>query len=319
MKIYHITDGGLIKYDQAPIDKEKYIEEFLEKNPGILDDSAFVIGRQVRTADGGIIDLLGMDGVGNVIIVEIKKSGTRKTISQILEYAVWVKNLQYDNLNEIAKNSHLKGFSDLYKKYEQTGEIPELFNQNQILYIVAPKVDEKTQEICRYLNERAIPIRCVEINWYEKGNQQIVSVNPVVTDSDSTSEQVSGSSRKVRTWDERLASASEDYRKNVEYIIDKIKKEGPVGEARKSQYEFWTERGQDRIRIAVITAFSNAAVFTFRFDPDSFDIDANWRKYTNWFFPPHEKHIAVTPENFETILECARHAYSISTNSGPAN
>ena len=96
-------------------------------------------------------------------------------------YGVWAEGLQYDDLNEIAKEKHLSNFPDLYKKYEQEFKIiPEPFNENHRLYIVAEKIDEKIEDMCRYLRVRAVDIKCVELNFLEKGNQTLVNTNVVV-------------------------------------------------------------------------------------------------------------------------------------------
>lgn len=74
------SDANLLSWKQGPCKiqpdkhrKERAIEEFIEKNPKCLRDDLFIIGRQVKTADGGIIDPMGLDTDGNVAVIEIKK------------------------------------------------------------------------------------------------------------------------------------------------------------------------------------------------------------------------------------------------------
>ena len=51
------------------------------------------------------IDLLGIDKAGNTVVVELKRDKTpRETIAQLLEYASFVENLDYYQLNEIYQN-----------------------------------------------------------------------------------------------------------------------------------------------------------------------------------------------------------------------
>ena len=72
------SDGGFTEYEQLPFEvdhEESVLEEWLESNPdGILEDGRIlIIGRQVRTDLGGVIDLLGVDREGNVVVVELKR------------------------------------------------------------------------------------------------------------------------------------------------------------------------------------------------------------------------------------------------------
>ncbi len=60
-----------------------------------------IIGRQVRTAHRGIIDLLAVDFFGTVHIIELKRDETpREVVAQALDYASWVVGLESEDLNE---------------------------------------------------------------------------------------------------------------------------------------------------------------------------------------------------------------------------
>ena len=119
MGIHLIDNDKVVEYVKKLVGKEFEIENFLETHPKVLDKDIFIIGRQVPTATKTRIDLMGLDKDGNVIIIELKKGiSAREVISQILEYGVWAEDIQYEDLNRIAKEKHLSSFSDLYKKYE---------------------------------------------------------------------------------------------------------------------------------------------------------------------------------------------------------
>jgi len=73
MGIHHIKDGKVVEYKKKNVNKEKEIEDYLEKHIQVLDKDIFIIGRQVPTTSKTIIDLMGLDRDGNVVIIEIKK------------------------------------------------------------------------------------------------------------------------------------------------------------------------------------------------------------------------------------------------------
>ena len=148
MGIHLIENDKVVEYEKKIVGKEIEIEDFLESHPKVLEKDIFIIGRQVPTETKTRIDLMGLDRDGNVVIIEVKKGvSAREVVSQILEYGVWAEDIQYEGLNQIAKERHISGFQDLYKKYETDyKEIPEPFNQNQRLYIVAEKLIKKLKK-----------------------------------------------------------------------------------------------------------------------------------------------------------------------------
>jgi len=76
----------------------------LEKNPEYFFEKStiLIIGRQITTNLNSFIDLMGIDGSGNTLVIELKRDKTpRETIAQLLEYASFVERLDYSQLNEI--------------------------------------------------------------------------------------------------------------------------------------------------------------------------------------------------------------------------
>lgn len=91
----------------ATLPSEATLEQYLEKDPSLLGERLLVIGRQVRTPFGKIIDLLAMDGEGNLHVLELKRDRTpRDVVAQVLDYGAWVSTLDRDTLIDLA-NRHL--------------------------------------------------------------------------------------------------------------------------------------------------------------------------------------------------------------------
>ena len=77
-------DGQEIKkIEYSTIDNERKLEDILFKDISILGDDYLLIGRQIRTSYGKIIDLLSIDSTGKITILELKKEKTpREVVAQ---------------------------------------------------------------------------------------------------------------------------------------------------------------------------------------------------------------------------------------------
>ena len=151
---------------------EQWIEDWLANDISVLDPNLLVIGRQVRTSFGGAVDLLCMDGEGNLVVVELKKGQTpRDVTSQALEYSSWVKDLEFGELTGIA-DSYLGIAGSLETAFrERFGtELPEQLNQAHRSLIVAESVDASTDRIVRYLAEMKVPINVATVQHFEDAN-----------------------------------------------------------------------------------------------------------------------------------------------------
>ena len=321
MGIHHIKNGKVVEYTKQKVSKEKQIEEYLEKHIEILDKGIFIIGKQVQTDSKGIIDLMGLDEDGNLIIIEIKKGlSERKVVSQLLEYAVWAENLQMQEINGIAKQKHLTDFPDLYKKYESTTNgIPEPFNKNQRLYIVAEKIDQKIENVCRYLRIRSLDIKCIELNFHESDGHELVHTNVVVGDEDTNlelSEGLESEPKKEITWKDKTESSSTENRERVLALINKIEKKFEVKGKPHRKYYYLQKKNTARL-FAVLMCGKDTGRIAFRVNPDTFDNpDEKIRNVRGWFFSKQsERRISIHPENEELILKCLEHAYDVTPTS----
>ena len=101
------TKGKFEKFEEKSFHLENTeldLEDLLEKNPDYFfsENKILIIGRQVVANLRAIVDLLGVDDHGNTIVIELKRDKTpRESLAQLLEYASYVDNLDYAELNEI--------------------------------------------------------------------------------------------------------------------------------------------------------------------------------------------------------------------------
>src|ERR1700733_342850 len=152
-QLYKLSNDALVPVAPGRLAKEKMIQDWIADQPELLGLTLLIIGREVETADGGWIDLLGIDDEGDLAILELKRDRTpRDIIAQVLDYASWVAKLSTREVQDIARK-HLARSLDLafHDRFKTT--LPETLNENHTMVIVASAFDASSERIVRYLSE----------------------------------------------------------------------------------------------------------------------------------------------------------------------
>lgn len=166
---------------RSRLDWEERIEKWLEQDISIVSDDLLVIGRQVETDFGGVIDLLCLDRAGDLVIIELKRDRTpREVTAQALDYASWVKELSSERVTEIASR-YFGGEVSLEDIYRQRfgEELPEVLNEHHQILIVASEVDSSSERIINYLSDTyGVAINAVTFQYFqdEEGQEFLARV-----------------------------------------------------------------------------------------------------------------------------------------------
>jgi hypothetical protein len=156
--LWRIDADNLVAINPSALDTERNLEDWIERNPSMLDQDLLIIGRQVKTDHGGVIDLLGVDSTGAIAVIELKKDKTpREIVPQVLDYASWVSGLKTPDISRIAEQ-YLKGrnagrnLPDAFReKFGQS--IPDVLNTSHSMVIVASALDPSSKRIVEYLSQ----------------------------------------------------------------------------------------------------------------------------------------------------------------------
>lgn len=178
MRVFSIQqDGKFVEYLRTPFQvehEESTLEEWLESNPdGILEDSnILIIGRQVSTNLGGIIDLLGLDRYGNVVVIELKRDRTpRETIAQVLEYVSFVEDLDVEQLSSIMTKYYSDEticITELHRDYFQLDPNDAVaFNKDQRMVILGQCITPEIRQTASYLRTKGLKLTCVEFTFFQ--------------------------------------------------------------------------------------------------------------------------------------------------------
>ena len=192
MRVFGVeSDGGFTEYEQLPFEvdhEESVLEDWLESNPdGIIEDErTLLIGRQVRTNLGSIIDLLGVDRGGNVVVVELKRDRTpRDVVAQALEYAAFAARLDVEALEDILRvyrNDESVSLADHHRQYFGIDEsVAVAFNKDQRIVIIGQQVTPEIRQTALFLGAKGFHVTCVEFTFFQAvGGGRLLSHEVVV-------------------------------------------------------------------------------------------------------------------------------------------
>ncbi len=177
--------GGTKPERIAPtaMDFEARLEAILEADISVVSEPRkwMVIGRQIPTDHGGRIDLLALDEAGTVIVLELKRDKSdREVVSQVLDYASWVEELDYAQVATIfSKYCEKKGstlpLEQAFKNYFGT-DIPEEVNASHEMVVVAPELHPESERVVRYLQKNyGVPVNAVFFSFFKDGESEYLS------------------------------------------------------------------------------------------------------------------------------------------------
>ncbi|RLD49734.1 MAG: hypothetical protein DRI94_10530, partial [Bacteroidetes bacterium] len=163
MKLFTIdNEGKFVQFKEQEFkeeNKEIDLEILLENNPEYFFENSkiLIIGRQVTTNLNTFIDLIGIDELGNTVVIELKRDKTpRETLAQLIEYASFIDNLDYEQLNEIFQNYFREeiGLEEYHQQYYENGASQNVsWNKKSKLVIVAQDISKEIKQTSLYLRK----------------------------------------------------------------------------------------------------------------------------------------------------------------------
>ncbi len=175
MTLWRVVDSRLEMIAPAHLEQERRLEDWIAKDPSILELDIAIIGRQVQTDFRGRIDLLALDRNANCVILELKRGRTpREVVAQLLDYGAWVKDLGYSALDQIAQRCMSKTIRSIF--HDAFGEtIPETVNASHNLIVVASALDDSSERIISYLSEEYdVSINAVFFTFFRENNAEFL-------------------------------------------------------------------------------------------------------------------------------------------------
>jgi len=175
MILWRVAGSKLDPIASAHLEQEQRLEDWIARDPSILGMDIALIGRQVQTTFGGRIDLLALDRDANCVVLELKRGRTpREVVAQLLDYGAWVKDLGYNELDQIAQHWMQKSVATIFQ--DAFGDsIPESINASHSLIVVASDLDDSSERIISYLSEEyGVSINAVFFTFFRENTTELL-------------------------------------------------------------------------------------------------------------------------------------------------
>ena len=196
------VDGGKVEAVRpAVLDAEERLEDLVEERIDILGlGDLLIIGRQVITAFGKRIDLLAIDGQGDLYVLELKKDKTpREVVAQAFEYGFWITGLSYDDIAGLyAKHNEGDDFASAFSTHFEV-DVPESINAAHELVVVASGMDRSTEQIVEYVRGYGVPINVLFFEYLVEGEREYLA-RSWLTDPEQDSGPTAGTGKKQPPW-----------------------------------------------------------------------------------------------------------------------
>lgn len=186
-RLFAVGENGLVEQQRTALDREDKIEKWVTNDLTLVGIDGIVIGRQVRTAHGKIIDILAIDGDGNLVIIELKRGKTpRDVVAQILDYASWVCHLTTKDVYDLARLHGEENFSKSFKS-KFGSPPPDALNSSHQMIVVASEADDDTKRIIEYLSEQHdVGINASFFNIFLSGGRELLATDTLLDQTEVT-------------------------------------------------------------------------------------------------------------------------------------
>ena len=206
MAIWRMTDTELHRLAASPLDFEHRLEDMLAETPSMIGMELLIVGRQVTTSFGGVVDLLGLDADGRVHVLELKRDRTpRDVVAQVLDYGSWAEALSLEGIERLfaehrGDDTTLEvAFADHFG-----APLPEVVNAGQQFTIVASELDPASERIVRFLAESyEVPINAIFFRHFADGDRDYIARTWLREPQSTDGTPARASRSKRRPWNGR--------------------------------------------------------------------------------------------------------------------
>lgn len=182
--LWRLTADGATLVAPSGFEREATLEQLIETCPELLQDDLLVIGRQVVTSEGRVLDLLALDSRARPTVVEVKRDGLPATaIGQAVSYSAWAAELDRDALDAIYAGYRAQAHlleekvslaAAFHRRFGQ--RLPSEVRSSSRILFVARSVDGATLRALQFARRHGLEADLCLVEKYDSANDTWLTV-----------------------------------------------------------------------------------------------------------------------------------------------
>lgn len=173
------------KFTELGIKERFNIEKWIERSPDVLGEDLLVIQEQLTLSSGIKLDLLAIDGEGNLVIIELKRDSSGKDAElQAVKYASYCSTFDSEKIFSYYARYLHSDIDEAKRKIKEfindeleDEELEDDLNRNQRIILVAGEFHSNVISAVSWLISHKIDVKCIRLEVYMDGNGSLL-INP---------------------------------------------------------------------------------------------------------------------------------------------
>lgn len=208
IKVWQIENGKLVLIDATMAGVKRTepedLEQWIKSNPSILGQDILIIGEQVQTKSGPL-DFLGIDNLGNTIIIELKRDRIpRDALTQAIDYASDISSWDFDKLSEECVKYRGQPLDVCINENFGDVDLEEIsVNQAQRILSVGTYIEESLQRMIEWLSSNyGVSINAVIFKYIRTKSGDELIARTMIIPEEVEKERSQKQQRKIPMSDE---------------------------------------------------------------------------------------------------------------------
>ncbi len=208
--LWEVSDSApVVRLAESLVDLERYLEDWIEAHPSMLQAGLEIIGRQFAL-DAGRLDLLALDPQGRLCAIEIKRGAvSRETVAQAMDYAACLKMIEVADLQakaDVYLGPRGKSLATMLADRHAASALD--FRERQVLIcVVGVGTSPDLERVATFLAQYEVPLTVVSYDAFRTQDGRRILCREV-TDAEALGPRAAASAASTLETLVRQAEAS---------------------------------------------------------------------------------------------------------------
>ncbi len=179
--------------------KERYdIQEWIEKNPEILEEDILIIQKEYVLPSWKRLDLLAIDRNAKIVILELKRDDSWDEVEwQAIKYASYCSRFSRDDIVDIYANYAKITNEESLSKIEEFVDDFQALNREQRIILISKQFHSDVASAAFWLREKYnLDIKCVKLIPFKDSSGQIFLEADVIIPLKEMEDYIDSSAKK---------------------------------------------------------------------------------------------------------------------------